>query len=148
MRSGQPSQTARRAAAYRAVHQMLEGGVIFQDPLASRILDAVCHPPVLMTGILTAALTARAPSRPTPSIGRPRFMRSQIKRKIQRNAGRPHELPRVRAGLREIGHKLLIPRNRSNGELSDASSQLGSGRGNVLNLLPSPVDGVEGIALT
>ena len=39
MRSGQPSQTARRAAAYRAVHQMLEGGAIFEDPLASRILD-------------------------------------------------------------------------------------------------------------
>lgn len=39
MRSGQPSQTARRAAAYRAVHQMLEGGAFFKDPLASRILD-------------------------------------------------------------------------------------------------------------
>src|ERR1700731_4529618 len=39
MRSGQPTQTARRAAAYRAVHQMLEGGAIFKDPLASRILD-------------------------------------------------------------------------------------------------------------
>jgi len=39
MRSGQPSLTARGAAAYRAVHQMLEGGEIFKDPLASRILD-------------------------------------------------------------------------------------------------------------
>jgi methyltransferase (TIGR00027 family) len=39
MRSGQPSQTARGAAAHRAVHQMLEGGRIFKDPLASRILD-------------------------------------------------------------------------------------------------------------
>jgi methyltransferase (TIGR00027 family) len=39
MRSGQPSQTAQRAAAYRAVHQMLEGGAIFTDPLASRLLD-------------------------------------------------------------------------------------------------------------
>jgi len=39
MRSGQPSRTARGAAAYRAVHQMLEGGAIFKDPLASRILD-------------------------------------------------------------------------------------------------------------
>jgi O-methyltransferase involved in polyketide biosynthesis len=39
MRSGQPSQTARGAAAYRAVHQMLEGGAIFKDPFASRILD-------------------------------------------------------------------------------------------------------------
>ncbi|WP_426611285.1 class I SAM-dependent methyltransferase [Bradyrhizobium sp. McL0616] len=39
MRSGLPSQTARGAAAYRAVHQMLEGGAIFKDPFASRILD-------------------------------------------------------------------------------------------------------------
>ena len=39
MRHGQPSQTARSAAAHRAVHQMLEGGVIFKDPIASRILD-------------------------------------------------------------------------------------------------------------
>lgn len=39
MRHGQPSQTARGAAAYRAVHQMLEGGVIFKDSLALRILD-------------------------------------------------------------------------------------------------------------
>jgi methyltransferase (TIGR00027 family) len=39
MRDGQPSQTARGAAAYRAVHQKLEGGAIFKDPFASRILD-------------------------------------------------------------------------------------------------------------
>ena len=39
MLSGQPSHTARGAAAYRAVHQMLEGGAIFKDPFASRILD-------------------------------------------------------------------------------------------------------------
>ena len=39
MRSGQPSRTARGAAAHRAVHQMLEGGAIFKDPFASRILD-------------------------------------------------------------------------------------------------------------
>jgi methyltransferase (TIGR00027 family) len=39
MRHGQPSQTARGAAAYRAIHQTLEGGAIFKDPLASRILD-------------------------------------------------------------------------------------------------------------
>ena len=39
MRTGQPSQTAQRAAAYRAIHQMLEGGAIFTDPLASRLLD-------------------------------------------------------------------------------------------------------------
>ena len=39
MRYGQPSQTALGAAAYRAVHQIVEGGAIFKDPLASRILD-------------------------------------------------------------------------------------------------------------
>ena len=39
MRDGLPSQTARGAAAYRAIHQKLEGGAIFKDPFASRILD-------------------------------------------------------------------------------------------------------------
>jgi methyltransferase (TIGR00027 family) len=39
MRFGRPSQTARGAAAYRALHQMLEGGEIFKDQLAPIILD-------------------------------------------------------------------------------------------------------------
>jgi methyltransferase (TIGR00027 family) len=39
MQEGQPSHTARGAAAYRALHQTLEGGVIFSDPFAMRILD-------------------------------------------------------------------------------------------------------------
>ena len=39
MRGRQPSQTARGAAAYRALHQTLDGGVIFRDPLASKLLD-------------------------------------------------------------------------------------------------------------
>jgi methyltransferase (TIGR00027 family) len=39
VQTGQPSQTARGAAAYRAIHQTLEGGVIFSDPFAVRILD-------------------------------------------------------------------------------------------------------------
>ena len=39
MRAGLPSQTARGAAAHRAVHQISEGGAIFKDPFASRILD-------------------------------------------------------------------------------------------------------------
>ena len=39
MRHGQPSQTARGAAAHRAAHQISEGGAIFKDPLALRILD-------------------------------------------------------------------------------------------------------------
>jgi methyltransferase (TIGR00027 family) len=39
MRDGQPSSTARGAAAYRAVHQTHEGAAIFRDPFATRILD-------------------------------------------------------------------------------------------------------------
>ena len=39
MQTSRPSQTARGAAAYRAIHQMLDGGVIFSDPFASKILD-------------------------------------------------------------------------------------------------------------
>jgi len=39
MRAGQPSQTARGAAAYRAIHQTHEGGMIFRDPFAVKILD-------------------------------------------------------------------------------------------------------------
>jgi len=39
VQTGQPSDTARGAAAYRAIHQTLDGGVIFSDPLAARILD-------------------------------------------------------------------------------------------------------------
>ncbi len=35
MQTGQPSQTALGAAAHRAVHQTLEGGVIFADPLCA-----------------------------------------------------------------------------------------------------------------
>jgi len=39
MQTGRPSQTALGAAAHRAVHQTFEGGVIFSDPFALRILD-------------------------------------------------------------------------------------------------------------
>lgn len=39
MQSGQPSYTARGAAAYRAIHQTVESGIIFCDPFALRILD-------------------------------------------------------------------------------------------------------------
>ncbi len=38
MEKGQPSKTAWAAAAHRAAHQALEGGRIFADPLALRIL--------------------------------------------------------------------------------------------------------------
>src|SRR5258708_5514917 len=40
MQTGQPSQTALGAAAHRAVHQTLEGGVIFAAPFALQILGA------------------------------------------------------------------------------------------------------------
>lgn len=38
MEAGQPSRTAFSAARYRAAHQVMEGGEIFRDPLALRIL--------------------------------------------------------------------------------------------------------------
>jgi methyltransferase (TIGR00027 family) len=40
MQPGQPSRTAWGAAVHRAVHQVLERGFIFTDPLALRILGA------------------------------------------------------------------------------------------------------------
>ena len=40
MQPGQPSRTALGAAAHRALHQLLEHGSIFADPLALRILGA------------------------------------------------------------------------------------------------------------
>jgi methyltransferase (TIGR00027 family) len=39
LQAGEPSHTARGAAAYRAIHQRLEGGAIFSDPFALKILD-------------------------------------------------------------------------------------------------------------
>jgi methyltransferase (TIGR00027 family) len=39
LRGGEPSYLARGAAAYRAIHQTLEGGAIFSDPFAAKILD-------------------------------------------------------------------------------------------------------------
>ena len=38
MQPGQPSRTALGAATHRALHQVLEGGRVFADPLAARIL--------------------------------------------------------------------------------------------------------------
>ena len=40
MQPGQPSRTALGAAGLRAAHQVLDGGAIFADPLAVRILGA------------------------------------------------------------------------------------------------------------
>jgi methyltransferase (TIGR00027 family) len=39
MEAGRPSRTALGAAMHRAVHQTLEGGVIFSDPFALQILE-------------------------------------------------------------------------------------------------------------
>jgi methyltransferase (TIGR00027 family) len=39
MRDGQPSMTARGAAAFRAIHQTHEAAAIFRDPFAEKILD-------------------------------------------------------------------------------------------------------------
>ena len=38
MRAAQPSLTARRAAAHRVAHQVLEGGAVFSDPFAAAVL--------------------------------------------------------------------------------------------------------------
>ncbi|PRY22408.1 class I SAM-dependent methyltransferase [Pseudosporangium ferrugineum] len=38
MKTGRPSRTAYSAARYRAAHQVLDGGAIFADPLAVRIV--------------------------------------------------------------------------------------------------------------
>jgi methyltransferase (TIGR00027 family) len=43
MQAGQPSDTARGAAAYRAIHQTLEGGAIFHDPFAAKMLDGAAR---------------------------------------------------------------------------------------------------------
>lgn len=47
MQAGEPSITARAAAAFRAAHQRLEGGRVFSDPLALRILGPDADNPVL-----------------------------------------------------------------------------------------------------
>jgi methyltransferase (TIGR00027 family) len=39
VQTGQPSYTARGAAAYRALHQTLDRRAIFRDPFAASILD-------------------------------------------------------------------------------------------------------------
>jgi methyltransferase (TIGR00027 family) len=39
VQTGQPSYTARGAAAYRALHQTLDGGAIFRDPFAANVPD-------------------------------------------------------------------------------------------------------------
>lgn len=66
MQSGAPSRTALSAAAHRAAHQVLEGGRVFSDPLALRILggdgaEAVraseAHP---ARGAMRAFIAARA----------------------------------------------------------------------------------------
>ena len=44
MRDGQPSLTARGAAAYRAVHQRHECATIFRDPFAEKILEFLADP--------------------------------------------------------------------------------------------------------
>ncbi len=49
MQQGQPSWTALSAAFHRAAHQILDGGSIFSDPLAARILGSDAEPAVRST---------------------------------------------------------------------------------------------------
>jgi len=48
---GQPSRTAFAAAAHRAAHQLLEGGAVFTDHLAARILGDAAQPLVAEIGL-------------------------------------------------------------------------------------------------
>jgi methyltransferase (TIGR00027 family) len=81
MESGKPSRTARAAAFHRAARQILEGGRIFTDPLALRVL-----------GIDAETVSREAGERPT---GRPmrifiaarhRFAEDVLANAIQRGA--------------------------------------------------------------
>ncbi|MEZ5939714.1 MAG: class I SAM-dependent methyltransferase [Hyphomonadaceae bacterium] len=61
----QPSRTAFAAAAHRAVHQVLEKGKIFSDPMALRILDMTeadvrAHPPEASRRPMRLFIAARA----------------------------------------------------------------------------------------
>jgi len=49
MREREPSRTAFAAAAHRAAHQVLEGGRIFADPLAGRILGPAAQAAAVAT---------------------------------------------------------------------------------------------------
>jgi methyltransferase (TIGR00027 family) len=69
MQTGQPSRTARSAAAHRAAHQLLEQGRVFSDPLAVKMLgespDAIeraarAHPERASMRLFIAARTAFA----------------------------------------------------------------------------------------
>ena len=67
MQVGQPSHTARSAAIYRAVHQVLEEGRIFKDPLAFRILGEESGPldferQTLANGLASAGFDRTEPS--------------------------------------------------------------------------------------
>jgi methyltransferase (TIGR00027 family) len=53
MIEGEPSRTALRAATHRAAHQVVEGGSLFADPLAVRLL-----------GVAAAELAAEVAARP------------------------------------------------------------------------------------
>lgn len=79
MQPGQPSRTALGAAAHRAVHQVLEGGRIFADPLAVRILgadidvavrDAEDHPSTRKLRLFIAVRTRFAEDALTAAVAR------------------------------------------------------------------------------
>jgi methyltransferase (TIGR00027 family) len=81
MRAGKPSRTARGAAAYRAIHQTLDGGAIFRDPYALRILDA----DTLLTLDQVAADPSRRPMRLFVS-ARSRFSEDALGASVARGA--------------------------------------------------------------
>lgn len=79
MQPRQPSLTARSAAAHRAAHQELEGGRVFRDPLAVRILggdaadiarEATAHPERRTMRLFIAARTRVAEDALSVAVGR------------------------------------------------------------------------------
>src|SRR5690242_11495962 len=93
METGQPSKTAFSAARYRAVHQALELGSIFKDPLAVRIL-----------GLPLEELLADAPRRAMRAFiaARHRFAEDALAAAVGRGV---RQVVVLGAGLDTIGYR-------------------------------------------
>src|SRR3954471_11785829 len=93
METGQPSKTAYSAARYRAAHQLLERGSIFQDPFAVRIL-----------GVPEEELLADAPRRAMRSFiaARHRFAEDALAAAVRRGV---RQVVVLGAGLDTIAYR-------------------------------------------
>ena len=97
MIAGQPSRTALAAATHRAVHQLVEGGRIFADPLAVRILGA--DPAVLAAD--ASATPERRPMRIFIA-ARTRFAEDSLARAVASGTG---QLVVLGAGLDSFAYR-------------------------------------------